>query len=147
MSREEMLARRAEARRQAGPSDTEVILVTGPPCSGKSTYVQQYMVIGDLVIDYDALAVALGSPDSHDHPESLRPALKKIWLEAKRVAESFNGRAWIIQGFPHPEDEARSTQVVRLDTPLDTCRARAKESRPHHWQALIDQWEAQYGTQ
>ena len=40
-------------------------VVTGPPCAGKSTYVRTNAKAGDLRIDYDQLAQALGAEKSH----------------------------------------------------------------------------------
>lgn len=56
-------------------SPTNIVLIAGPPCAGKSTYAQQHAEPGDMVIDYDLIAAAIGSPDHHDHPASLRPAI------------------------------------------------------------------------
>lgn len=39
-----------------------VRVVTGPPCSGKSTYVDEHANRGDLVIDLDRIAYAVGYP-------------------------------------------------------------------------------------
>ncbi|MFC3238240.1 HNH endonuclease, partial [Streptomyces nitrosporeus] len=50
-----------------------VTLVCGPPCSGKTTYVRDRAQGGDLVVDWDALAQALGSPHPWDHPAPLTP--------------------------------------------------------------------------
>jgi predicted kinase len=33
-----------------------VVLVCGPPCAGKTTYVREHANPGDLIIDYDDLA-------------------------------------------------------------------------------------------
>ena len=43
-----------------------ITIVLGPPCGGKSTYVAEQAQSGDVVVDYDALAQALGSPTPHD---------------------------------------------------------------------------------
>ena len=40
-------------------------IVMGPPCGGKSTYVSERAEKGDLIIDYDLIAKALGAPISH----------------------------------------------------------------------------------
>ena len=51
-----------------------VVVVTGPPCSGKTHHVQEHRNPGDVVIDFDTLAHALGYPHEHaawppdDHP-------------------------------------------------------------------------------
>ena len=40
-------------------------VVTGPPCAGKSTYVRENAKSGDLRVDYDLIAQALGAENSH----------------------------------------------------------------------------------
>ena len=40
-------------------------IITGPPCAGKSTYVRENAKSGDLRIDYDLIAQALGAENSH----------------------------------------------------------------------------------
>ncbi len=48
-------------------------VVIGPPAGGKSTWVMEQAKAGDIVIDFDRLAVALSGPgaDPHDHPPYL----------------------------------------------------------------------------
>ena len=40
-------------------------VITGPPCSGKSTYVREHAQDGDVLVDFDAIAQALGSAVAH----------------------------------------------------------------------------------
>ena len=40
-------------------------VVSGPPCGGKSTYVDSHAQPGDLRIDYDKIALSLGAEESH----------------------------------------------------------------------------------
>jgi len=106
---------------------TNITLVTGPPCSGKTTYVQQHMQPGDLVIDYDALAVALGSPDTHDHPKQLVPYIMQARdavidrIQRDRTLK----QAWLIRTRPRPSDLAIATEHIALDTPREECLRRA----------------------
>lgn len=44
----------------------KVKIVSGPPCSGKSTYCKENMKDGDIVYDYDALSNALIYGDTHE---------------------------------------------------------------------------------
>lgn len=51
-----------------------ITVVTGPPCGGKSTYIQENMQDGDLVIDMDFLAKALlaNRVESHSYDDRVR---------------------------------------------------------------------------
>lgn len=135
-------------RATAGRTPTEVTLVTGPPASGKTTYVQTHAQPGDLVVDLDAIAQALGSPDTHDHPEQLKPFI----FEARdavieRIGRDASvARAWLIAVNPTDRDLALATDVVTLDVDAETCKARAQEAgRPARWLDLIDQWHTRHG--
>lgn len=134
------------ARARVTREQSTVTLVTGPPCSGKTTYVREHMKPGDMVIDYDALAVALGSPSTHDHPDALRPFV----LEARdaavaRVSRTPGTTAWLIKGQPTVDERAMASRVVMLDVPADECKRRAEaDGRPARWAGLIDAWWASH---
>ncbi len=40
-----------------------ITVVTGPPCGGKTTFVEQNYKSGDIVIDMDKIALSLTTPD------------------------------------------------------------------------------------
>lgn len=124
-------------------------VVAGPPCAGKTTYVQQHAQPGDLTVDYDAIAVALGSTDSHDHPPSLRPFIceARDAALARLTRPHDAGHTWLITGAPTPAERHGylGATVVLLATPPDLCKTRATASnRPPRWHALIDEWWTRY---
>jgi hypothetical protein len=136
---------RARARKVRSLS--HVTLVSGPPCSGKSTFVAERKRPGDVVVDYDALAVALGSPDSHDHPDELRVFVLTARDAVVAELSSRPGcRVWVIKGQPSQADLVMASEHVVLDVPADVCRARAVAAgRPERWLGLIDEWWAHFG--
>lgn len=78
-------------------------VVTGPPGSGKTTYVQSHAKPGDIVIDFDLMAEAMGSPVGHGHS----PAIVRVTLGAWRVAvdeaiycHRIGACAWIVDTYP-----------------------------------------------
>ncbi|MGK5529350.1 AAA family ATPase [Streptomyces sp. URMC 129] len=127
-----------------------VTLVCGPPCSGKTTYVAERAEPGDLVVDWDALAVALGSPGPHAHPPALRPFIAEARdavvarLERRHDIE----RAWIIATAPRAADRERlapGASVVILAVEEEECARRARRARrPAGTLEAIEAWWRTY---
>lgn len=126
-------------------------VITGAPCAGKTTYVRQHALPGDIIIDLDAIAQALGSPVTHDH----EPGLRKVALEARAAAikqaivrhHRHGARAWIIESAP---DQARrgwyashDARFVDLDaSPEELHRRAAASGRPAAAHGQIDSFLA-----
>lgn len=124
-------------------SSARVVVVTGAPCSGKSTYVAEHKAKRDVVIDFDALAVALGSPDSHDHPKSLLPYIVEARraLLARVAAKRPTTTVWIVAVNPGRPELDVADEVITMPTDAATCMLRAlNEGRPKAWLHLIPEW-------
>lgn len=141
---------RAELDALRATSTAKIILVTGPPCAGKTTYVQQVKADRDLVIDYDAIAVALGSPDSHAHPKSLVPYIIKARTTLlDRIAQRQpTTNVWIIACTPTQAERTLAHDTVVLATAATLCKERAAQlDRPATWPRLIDEWHATHARE
>lgn len=124
-----------------------ITVVLGPPCAGKSTYVEQHRTTTDVVVDYDKLAQALGATASHDQPGDIKNAT----FAARRavidhlLSSRSKAYAWIIHSAPKPEwmqryAEAGAT-IVELNPGIDTCLARAADDeRPQRTIDAIHRW-------
>ena len=133
----------ATEHRSGAGSPRPVTVVAGPPCAGKTSYVHDRVTTGDLVVDYDHLAAALGSPDSHDHPAELKAfaseARAAVLARLRRPSEI--GRAWVTTTSHTPESLVAGADVVHLQASLEQCHARARAAgRPALWHELIDEW-------
>lgn len=122
-------------------------VVTGPPCSGKSTYARQSHKPGDILIDFDLIAQALGSPAPHDHPDHVRwvaRAARRAAIEAAIVQHHRGATVWIVQTTIGRSDAQRyasaNAEIVTLTAEPDVLHARAEAERPAKWHELIDAW-------
>jgi AAA domain len=119
-----------------------VRIVTGAPCSGKSTYIREHAKPGDVVIDLDRLALALsidGTPH-HDYPAHLRHvALGAREGAIARALKIAGADVWIIQTNVSPHDR-QVFEVATVDPGIDACLARAASERPGWIVPLIRQW-------
>lgn len=130
-----------QMRNKAIAAHANVTLITGPPCSGKTTYVNEHKQPNDIVIDYDQLAVALGSPDTHNHPEHIRSVTTSAWLAAISAAHKTGHKTWLIRTFPTPNDTSIAKETITLDVDADTCKQRAThDGRPDTWHEVINAW-------
>jgi L-ascorbate metabolism protein UlaG (beta-lactamase superfamily) len=126
-------------------------VITGPPCSGKSTYARQHAQPGDITIDFDHLAQALGSPVTHGHDDHIARTTSAAWRAAYMAAIDQHRKGhhvWLIDTTPTP---ARASQyrnagarIVPLTATPGELHRRADQGRPPTWHARIDQWIADH---
>ncbi|BCJ45329.1 hypothetical protein GCM10010168_85980 [Actinoplanes ianthinogenes] len=104
-----------------------VVLVTGPPCAGKTTYVRTHAEPGDQVLDQDVLGA-----------KAMRTALAQI--------HQHHGTTWVIRCAPGPTARQQlvdqlGAEHVHLIAPRDELIARAthRPDRRRHI-AAIGKW-------
>lgn len=105
-----------------------VILVTGPPCAGKTSYVRDRAQPGDTVLDQDEIGA-------------------RSMTEALRRLGQHHGTVWVIRCAPGPSARAAlarrigATDTVHLVAPREQLIARAvhRPNRRRHI-AAIDKW-------
>lgn len=123
---------------------TRIMLVIGPPGGGKTSYVQEHKDPDDLVVDYDAIAEAFGSDDTHDHEAGLHRSVmiaRNAVLDALRRGETEARRAWIVSANPKAESVFPYHERVIVDPGRDVTMERgAQAGRPARWIRLVDDW-------
>lgn len=129
------------------------IIVSGPPCSGKSTYVRDRLGERDVVFDYDKIANAFTGKNTHTlldkrHAQpfvlAMRNAAVEAWRRGCRGPDNF----YLITSSLSPNFwaamDAVEHEVVEMDTSRAECLARleADETRPEKetWAAIIHRY-------
>ena len=99
-----------------------VYVVTGPPGSGKTTWVRQRAKSGDLVWDVDAVASAVFGIPAYPRPVAIAEALAAMRNAVMRMLPQLTGDAYIIE-----TDEG---SAVRMATSLggNVVRMRCDEA-------------------
>lgn len=125
-------------------------IVIGPPCSGKSTYIETNANAGDLIVDFDKIAKALGAVESHNADGIIKEAAFSARYGAIDIAlRNPKDDSWIIHTNPSQEEMDRykdaNADIIRLDPGMEECLLRAEhEGRP---QRVIDSIYAWYGKE
>lgn len=123
-------------------------VVLGPPTAGKSTYVREHAADGDVIVDYDVIAQALGFQGEHDVEGSIRLVTRSARAGAiNRVMDGLDHDAWIIGTNPKParlRAYARAgAEFTVIDPGQEECLRRAKaQGRPPGVFVAINDWYA-----
>lgn len=122
-------------------------VVIGPPCSGKSTYVREHAQPGEVRVDFDLMAQALGADTPHGSTGGIRRAAFAARQAAidRCIEESIP--AWVIHSNPTQEQidayEGVGAEFITMDTDIDTCLERAEQDgRPDGTADIIREWFA-----
>jgi hypothetical protein len=133
-----------------------VIVVAGPPGSGKTRYVAERVHPGDLVVDLDTLYVALSGLDLYDKPLPLLPFVceARDAVISRLYRRNDLQRAWIIAGLPDRASrdklrEGLGARVVVLECTGQTCLARIqndprRKTSWQTWKPIVDKWWRDY---
>lgn len=130
-----------------------LIVVSGAPCSGKSTYVREHLGVRDVVFDYDAIANAFTGKSTHTLADkhharpfvlAMRNAAVEAWRRGVTGAENF----YLITSSLSPNFwavmDTVEHEVVEMETCREECLARlaADETRPEKdsWTAAINKY-------
>lgn len=130
-----------------------LIIVHGPPCSGKSTYVREHMGERDVCFDYDKIANALTGRSLHtladkNHARPMVLAVRYAMLESYRRHVAGIRDLYVITSSQSPAFwaamEEYGPELVEMGTDMETCLGwlSQDESRPEkdRWETIIRNW-------
>ena len=122
-------------------------VIIGPPCAGKSTYVREHAAAGDVRVDFDELATALGSDSPHDAPDEIKSAAfaARTAVIDRALSGQANADYWVIHTSPSDEQmaayEEAGADITTLDPGIDECLRRASDDgRPARTEQVIRDW-------
>jgi predicted kinase len=132
--------------RHAGPR----VVVCGPPASGKTTWVNEKILPGDLVWDTDAIASAICHAEKYPRSEqtvNVLMAMRRAFIQA---AQECQGTVYLIVT---EESQARTLndklggRLVVMNTPEAVCveRIMADPSRSKDQVEAVQRWWKQRG--
>lgn len=145
----------AEHKRYRYSGSHNVFLVYGPPCAGKSTWVNQTAERGDVLMDMDAIFFAISGCSMHDHPNNLNKtayAVRDTILEQIRMRAGNWHDAYVMGGYPRKLQRESLAQrlgaeLVYIEATPEEAKARAVASRgalADEWCGYIDKWFREY---
>lgn len=132
-------------------SKRNVYLVYGSPLSGKTTFVQDNMQYGDMVVDIDSIWQCVSAQDRYVKPNGLKTnvfGIRNQLIDMIRTRTGFWRTAWLIGGYPLIGERERlckslGAREIFIDTPKEECLQRllADSSRNHdEWEKYIEDW-------
>ncbi|WP_417585107.1 HNH endonuclease [Pelagibacterium sp.] len=131
------------------PSAIPLTIVCGPPCAGKTTYVEQNAKPGDITIDLDALARKI-DPSYRQWEGMLEGALLNSAIRARNellgsLSRLKRGNAWFIVSAPTQAERnwwqdhlCGNTHLI--DPGADECKRRAIQRGTPNAVKGIDEW-------
>lgn len=139
-----------------GHSRREIFIVWGSPLSGKTTFVRENMIEGDLVIDMDNIWQCVSGQDRYVKPARLNAVVFKIrdeLMAAVKYRLGYWSNCYIIGGYPLISERERlskelGARLIYIDSTKEECLQRLEtctDRDKNEWVQYIETWWSRYG--
>ena len=139
-----------------GYKKREVFVVYGPPLAGKTAWVKDCMVEGDLVVDMDNVWECVSGCERYVKPRRLNAVafkVRDVLIDAVKYRLGKWQNAYVIGGYPLSSERERlckelGAREVFIDTSRDECMERLAERNVDkvEWEKFIDDWFERHST-
>ena len=132
-------------------------VVCGPPGSGKTSYVMQQKLWGDLIIDTDLIFQALTWLPPYEKPDylvSLVFSVRDFVLSRIKLTENRWANNCLIMSGARAQERANmagsfNAQVLVIEAPAADCllhigRDKRRKDKVQLWIPLVQKWWAEY---
>lgn len=127
----------------------QVFLVYGSPLSGKSSWVRDNALCGDLIVDIDNIWQCVSGLDRYEKPNKLKAVVFRLYDELYDTVKYRDGKwlnAYVIGGFPLSSERERvrrelHAREIFINTDKEICLKRLREDRrSDNWEKYIEDW-------
>ena len=138
-----------DSKKESDDANSEyknITIVSGPPCSGKNTYVKNNKNRGDVVWDFDKIHSALSDESTHNHIEQVRKYIFSMRETFYNDLQNENElKVWIINSSPiksvrNELAEKLNANIIYLKRTKDECLNVANNERPDEWKGYIENY-------
>jgi hypothetical protein len=125
-----------------------LIVVTGPPAAGKSSWIKAHARADDIVIDLDLMALAMAGPgaDHHAHGDVLMRVVHRARFAALNEAYQHLDKVDVYVIHTQPSAKARAkykrleARIVTVDPGRDIVMQRVKAMRQPEMERVVTRW-------
>jgi len=142
-----------------GAPEKKVYLITGAPCSGKTTFARERLEPNDLILDIDDIWQTISGQPRYTKPNSLKTLIFAVRDEIRGLIGRGAGtwrNAYIIESLPSKSDreraadryKAHNVEVITMDATKEECLQRLHAEPSGRdvkaYEEYIDEYFARY---